>query len=304
MAKDRIPANGVIRRERKSGFVELFRTTPARTVCPNFYVLRHANGCRFQPSCSYCYLKSSFWYLDHPRVFTNKDDLLNEVRAWIASDELESYVLNSGNLSDSLAFEADRPMTEELVLLFREHAEKKCRPHSLLVVTKAGLEPCGPLMAQTPSPNVIVSFSFNSREAAAELESGAAPMEERLEAARKMKALGWRLRIRLDPIVRGFDYQVIAREIRDLAPELVTLGTLRAERGLRRFLPGRLADALEKNGDPRGLDRYPEPDRVALYRQAAGLIGPQIQIGLCEETREVWEAVFGDWKNSRCNCSL
>ena len=304
MIDDRIPGNGVTKRERKSGFVELFRTTPARTVCPNFYVLRHANGCRFQPSCSYCYLKSSFWYLDHPHVFMNKEDLFQEVRAWIRRDDLESYVLNSGNLSDSLAFEIDRPITEELVLLFRECAEKEGRPHSLLVVTKAGLEPCRPLMTQAPSPNVIISFSFNSEEAAAELESGAATMEERLEAARKLKGLGWRLRIRLDPIVRGFDYRAVARQIRDLAPELVTLGTLRAERGLRRFLPRNMAAGLEQSTDPRGLDRYPQPERIALYRQAADLIGNGIQLGLCEETREVWQAVVGDWRDSRCNCSL
>ncbi len=282
--------------------MELFRTTPAQTVCPNFYVLRHANGCRF--TCTYCYLKSSFWYLDRPHVFTNKEDLFREVRAWIARDDLESYVLNSGNLSDSLAFELDRPITQELVLIFREDAEKKGRPHSLLVVTKAGLEPCKPLMDQTPSRNVIISFSFNSPQAAVELEVGAAPMEERVEAARRLKALGWRLRIRLDPIVRGFDYRAIAGQIRDLEPELVTLGTLRSERGLRRFLPGHLAGQLEQNADSRGLDRYPESDRVVLYRQAAELIGPGIQIGLCEETQEVWEAVLGDWRSSRCNCSL
>ncbi len=304
MINDPVPANGVIRRERKSGFVELFRTTPARTVCPNFYVLRHANGCRFQPSCSYCYLKSSFWYLDHPHVFTNKEDLFREVRAWIRRDDLESYVLNSGNLSDSLAFEVDRPITGELVLLFRECAEREGRPHSLLIVTKAGLERCKPLLALAPSPNVIISFSFNSPEAAAELESGAGTMEERLAAARELKGLGWRLRIRLDPIVRGFDYHPIALQIRDLGPELVTLGTLRAERGLRRFLPRRLAAGLEQNVDPRGLDRYPQLERIALYKQAADLIGGGVQLGLCEETREVWKAVRGDWKNSRCNCSL
>ncbi|RPJ86077.1 MAG: hypothetical protein EHM18_08065, partial [Acidobacteria bacterium] len=278
MIKDGIPANGVVKRERKSCFVELFRTTPVQTVCPNFYVLSHANGCRFQPSCSYCYLKSSFWYLEHPHVFTNKDDLFREVRAWIRRDDLESYVLNSGNLSDSLAFEIDRPITAELVLLFREHAEREGRPHCLLVVTKAGLEPCKPLLDQAPSPNVIVSFSFNSPQAAAALESGAAPMEERLAAARKLKSLGWRLRIRLDPMIRGFDYHAIALQIRDLAPELVTLGTLRAERGLRRSLPRRLAAGLEQNADPKGLDRYPQAERIALYKHAAELIGGGIQV--------------------------
>jgi len=297
-------SRAVVQRPRKTRFVDIFRTTPAGTVCPNFYVLRHANGCNFQPSCNYCYLKSSFWYLGRPLVFTNKEDLLEEVRAWIHKDDLECYVLNSGNLSDSLAFEAVRPLTEDLVILFREHAEAAGRPHSLLVVTKAGLDPCKPLMTQAPCRNVIVSFSLNSPEAAARLEAGAAPTQERLEAARELKRLGWRVRIRLDPIIAEFDYAWIAGQIRELAPELVTLGTLRAERGLRRFLPASLAGPLERSGETGGLDRYPEPDRVRLYREIAALIGPGIEIGLCEETRPVWEGVFGRLDGTRCNCSL
>lgn len=43
-------------RKRKTRFVEIFRTTPAKTVCPNFFVLTHANGCAFTPECSYCFL--------------------------------------------------------------------------------------------------------------------------------------------------------------------------------------------------------------------------------------------------------
>ena len=78
---------------------------------PNFYVLAHADGCTFSPPCTYCYLKSSFWYLGGPRAFSNSDRLFAEVRRWIRRDRLESYVLNTGNLSDSLAFEDRRPLS-------------------------------------------------------------------------------------------------------------------------------------------------------------------------------------------------
>jgi len=282
--------------------VELFRTTPPRTVCPNFYVLSHANGCMFQPVCTYCYLKSSFWYLNRPHVFTNKDKLLQEVRAWIEKDDLECFVLNSGNLSDSLAFEPERPLVADLVELFRE-AENNGRPHSLLLVTKAGVQHCKFLLDLPPCRNVIISFSVNCEEAASRLEVGAASPEDRLKAARELKQLGWRVRIRLDPMIAGYDYTPIALEIRRLKPELVTLGSLRAERNLRRFLPGSLRSGLKQTTERGGLDRYPEADRVALYRQAASLIGPEIPIGLCEETREVWEAVLGALDEPRCNCS-
>src|SRR3989304_5051045 len=102
-------------KERETKFVEIFRTTPPKTVCPNFYVLAHANGCTFAPACEYCFLKSSFWYLTEPLAFTNTDKMLAEIKGWIRRDDLESYVLNTGNLSDSLAFETARPLVCALV---------------------------------------------------------------------------------------------------------------------------------------------------------------------------------------------
>ncbi len=146
-------------RERKSKFVDIFRTTPVNTVCPNFYVLAHADGCSFAPQCSYCYLKSSFWFLRSPEVFTNFDKMTAEIKAWLARDELESYVLNMGNLSDSLVFEEARPLIGAVVELFRKEAEAKGRRHTLLLVTKGGTPECGPLLeiattsaARRPSP--------------------------------------------------------------------------------------------------------------------------------------------------------
>ena len=82
------PAAPCLLRKRKSPFVEIFRTTPPQTVCPNFFVLAHANGCAFKPQCSYCYLKSSLWYLSGADVFTNTEELVAEVRRWIARDGL------------------------------------------------------------------------------------------------------------------------------------------------------------------------------------------------------------------------
>ena len=49
--KSRAKGKPVVLRPRSTRFVELFRTTPPKTVCPNFYVLSHANGCAFQPHC-------------------------------------------------------------------------------------------------------------------------------------------------------------------------------------------------------------------------------------------------------------
>jgi DNA repair photolyase len=291
-------------RTRRKKFVEIFRTTPPATVCPNFFVLAHANGCTFAPQCTYCFLKSSFWYLTEPLAFTNRDKMLAEIRRWIGRDDLESYVLNMGNLSDSLAFETTRPLVAELVKVFRAEAEAKGRKHSLLLVTKGGTRECAPLARLAPCRNVIVSFSVNSDEAARIHEKGAAPVSDRLQAAAKLKSKGWRVRIRIDPMILGFDYREIIKQVAALAPERVTLGSLRAEHNLPRHVGNGLFKQMETPANPKGLARYPKDQRLALYRPAVKAISPVCPVALCEETPDIWKALGLDIAAKNCNCGL
>lgn len=289
-------------RERKSKFVEIFRTTPSGTVCPNFYVLAHANGCAFRPRCAYCYLKSSFWHLAKDTAFVNVDRMEREIRRWIAMDDPESSMLNMGNLSDSLAFESARPLVARLVRIFRDAAERQGRKHTLLLVTKGGVRHCRPLFDAEPCRNVIVSFSVNNPEAARRYERGAATVSDRMRAAERLKANGWRVRIRIDPMMLGFDYARTAERVRKLSPERVTLGSLRAEPNLVRRVDKGLFSDLESGGHARALARYPLKARLTLYRQALSSLRETCAIGLCEETPEVWRALGLDPELKSCNC--
>jgi len=299
MKPERQPG-GVVR-DRRSRFIEIFRTTPAKTVCPNFYVLAHANGCTFRPQCEYCYLKSSFWHLQGHEAFSNVDRMLDEVRRWISQDGLESYVLNTGNLSDSLAFEQVRPMMPRLVGVFRE-AQAAGRKHALLLVTKGGVRECQALIETDPCSSVIVSFSVNTPDAAREYERGAAPVPDRMEAARRLKNAGWRVRLRIDPMFAGRDYGGIIEDVRALAPERVTLGSLRAEPHLLRVINHGLFTALDAPAEKGGLARYPLAARLALYGPAVEALKAVCPIGLCEETRDIWEALGLDADARSCNC--
>jgi spore photoproduct lyase len=289
---------------RTSPFVDIFRTTPPLTVCPNFFVLSHANGCSFRPNCAYCYLKSSFWFLRQPRAYSNLDRMEKEILRWIRRDRLESYVLNTGNLCDSLAFEVVRPLIGRLVEIFREEAEAKGRPHTLLLVTKGGHRECAPLFALPPCSRVILSFSINHPEAAERYERGAAPTGDRLDTAAQLKNLGWRLRLRMDPMIQGYAYGAVAREVAAAGPERVTLGCLRAEKSLPRYVENGLFDPLEPPAQDKALARYPRPVRMALYRQAMAGLGPRIEVGLCEETHDVWAELGLNIEGKTCNCGL
>lgn len=287
-------------RKRKTGFVALFRTTPANTVCPNFFVLAHANGCAFSPQCSYCYLKSSFWYLGQQEAFGNIEDMLAEVRQWIAKDKLETYVLNAGNLSDSLSFEPVRPLVARLVETFREHAAG--RPHTLLLVTKGGQKDCRPLLSVAPCANVVVSFSVNNPAAAEKFESGAASVQDRLKAAERLKKKGWRVRMRIDPMMAGYDYSRVAKSVHNIRPERVTLGSLRAEPGLLKKVKNGMFKQLLPPAHPKGLARYPLEQRLCLYNQAVEQLRGICDLALCEEEPHVWDALELDKTAMPCNC--
>lgn len=289
-------------RPRKSKFVEIFRTTPPKTVCPNFFVLAHADGCVFSPQCAYCYLKSSFWYLGKPQAFTNSKRMIAEVKRWIAKDALESYVLNMGNLSDSLAFEEHRPLIASLVETFRKEA--KGRPHTLLLVTKGGQKECQSLFHIPPCENVVVSFSINHPDAARKYEKGAAPVSDRLKAAAKLRKQGWRIRIRIDPMMRGYDHTHVVKAIRKLRPERVTLGTLRAERNLPKHVEKGMFRELTRPEDPKAMARYPMNTRLAMYRPAVEMLKDMCVVALCEEVAEVWDALGLDKDAKSCNCGL
>lgn len=297
------PGDGRLPPVRRSRFVELLRATPVDTVCPNFYLLAHANGCSFSPACDYCFLKSSLWFLEAPRAYANTGALLDEVSRWIARDGLESTVLNAGNLSDSLCFERERPLAASLVELFRREAEARGRPHTLLLVTKAGREHCEALLGVEPCRNVVVSFSLSAPEAALRFERGAAALPARLAAARALREHGCRVRVRIDPMIAGYSHAGIASEARRLSPERVTLGTLRAEPNLLRHVDRGLFAGLEPPKHPGGLHRYARETRLALYREALEELRGVAEVALCEETPEMWSALGLDLAARRCNCA-
>ena len=108
--------------------------------------------------------------------------------------------------------------------------------------------------------------------------------------------------MRIDPMIKGFDYTWVIEELRKLAPERVTLGTLRAEDNLLRSADKELFGALEDPKDKTKYARYPRDVRLALYRQAIDALAPVCPLGLCEETPDVWKALGLNTEARSCNC--
>lgn len=310
--------DGVIERARRSEFLHLFTKTPRGIICPHFFVLSHANGCPFE--CSYCYLWNTFRTYDKNQLFTNVKDLEEEIQRHL-QNVVDPSLINTGELSDSLVWEKRRPIVPGLIELFRSQ-----KLHQLLLLTKSDMVEAFTKIASAES--VIFSFSLNRLEVALDFERGAPSPERRMAAAATLQANGWRIRLRLDPMLRlpgekwvdtikayvGFAGKIAST----IKPERITLGTIRFFQNLPHCSPpesDKIFALAWDQGDPDRRRRYPLKDRVEIYSEVISAFRkllPDTEIGLCKETQSAWEMVWEaigkpkwfSYRDPKCNCAL
>lgn len=275
----------ITKRERKSGFVRLFDKTPKGVFCPHFYELILSNGCPYH--CSYCYLKLTFRGKTNPTVFENGWGRVQE--------EVEKFpegVFSTGELADSLA--VTPPLLPEALNYFSTQESR----YILLVTKSINVDI---LRKMKPSNQIILSFSVNSERSANEFEIGVPSPVNRLAMAKEMINEGWRVRIRLDPVVLDFGldgYKNICEKIAEIEPERVTAGTLRQYPTLKNF--AREAPCLGLKRAKDGRMRYSLGDRLETYEKIKCWLG--FQPALCKETNEMW-GMLG-WEFKGCNCTV
>jgi len=304
---------------------------PAEVVCPGFYRLRYLAACSH--GCPYCFLQSNRF--GWPKDITEADlpETERAVGRWLLYQrctacsrygvpngsgicprcskwtEPEASLLNAGELGDSFAPEISLKASLRLIELFRRQER-----HTLLLVSKAAPEE---LLEVELTKQVILSWSLG-QPALWEADylranKWISPIWPHAYYLREIVDLGWRVRLRIDPMISDSD---IAKDIRRLLPsrrvERVTLGSLRATPGLYRHLRNgtvaqrALAALLTKQPDSGSHPyRLPFQQRVDLYGKAMEqLKGLAAEIGLCKETPEVFAALGLEPESNCCNCIL
>jgi len=272
-----------MKRKRKSPFIRYFDKTPPGIVCPHYYLLAHANGCPYE--CAYCYLSLTFRQ-KKCEWFTNLGDMEGDLRAWL---------FGVGELADSLAI--DSTWFQVAYRLFTGPANPI--GHTLLLVTKSEATE---LLEYEPHPSVVVSFSVNAESMASKHERGAPSPKLRLDAAAELKRRGWRIRLRLDPMLPCSNwreaYLPTVKRIAEIQPERVTLGSLRYFPSLPRYHPDFPSMPVKRDG-PDGRYRLPYSLRIEMYEFVREHLN--MPFGLCKETDALHAAVKPD---PRCNCTL
>lgn len=275
-------------RYRKTPFIQRFINKAPSVRCPGFYKLTLSNLCLYD--CLYCYLQGTFKGQKEPVIFTNPWE---QILAELTESKPGTY--NTGELADSFA--PCPPHLDKVINFF-----SKQHVRYLLLVTKSA-DVMNTLKGVPPSPQVIISFSVNTNEVASFYEHGCPPPGARIWSASQLIDAGWRVRIRIDPIIinnppNDIDsYLALASIIKDLKPELVTLGSLRPYPGVLRQRPAAPRKWLIKHTD--GRFRYPNSIRIDYYHKINEILQP-IPTALCKETTLCWQVLT--WTQDKCNC--
>jgi spore photoproduct lyase len=282
--------------------------------CFRFWQLVVAGGCPYR--CAYCFLQTVPWFRFRPDelyglVYTNVGDMVEEIKEWLA-DPIPKMMI-AGELQDGLVFDSaykkisGKALTHHIIPLFA--AQKR---HRLIFLTKS--TQIQHALELAPTAQVVFSWSVNAEEVGAKWEHGAPMPSERFSAAEKMKKAGWPIRFRLDPMIpfpnwkKGYGETI--RRINSLAPEMVTLGSLRATsyNGLRNASKanGRdesIFDYLTEEKDPSGFKyRLPFEKQVEMFRFAMSHLKTSIKPALCKEDRALWKALGLQFDG--CHCLL
>ncbi|MEI9478200.1 MAG: spore photoproduct lyase family protein, partial [Deltaproteobacteria bacterium] len=232
-------------------------------------------------------------------------------------------MFNSGELADSLSMEHLTRAGREFIPWFGQ-----IQNAYLFMLTKS--DNVDDILDLAHNGHTIIAWSLNNETISKKFEIGAPSFERRLIAARKVQEAGYRLRIRLDPIVPidGWEEQyarTVDEIFKKISPETVTLGTLRFEEGFYRmrntlFSKGTEAaqylDSMEPmfpskvfpgSKKPKsGKYSFTEEKRTGIFDFVIKEIRKysDCPVALCKESANVWNRLGLPLSECRCVCQL
>jgi len=267
-------------------------------ICCGYYVINAITNCPM--NCSYCVLQG---YLNNPflTLYSNWDDLLQEIGSFLSSNLQPILRLGTGELSDSLALESIFPFSQFLIPFF---AEK----HNGILELKTKSASVDHLLHLNHRGKTVVSWSLNPPKIIGEEEMRTAPLEERIDAAKKCQGKGYPLGFHFDPIIyyEGWEKEykeTIFQLFKQIDPQRViwiSLGGFRYPPQLKGIVEERFPTTKIFLGElfpgKDGKFRYFKEIRLEMYRKMVEWlreVDPSLFVYLCMESKEIWERVFG-----------
>jgi spore photoproduct lyase len=267
-------------------------------TCCGYQILHLGIQCSL--GCTYCILQAYFPN-SNLRLFANLDDMMQQLEASLSNSHRQVHRIGTGEFTDSLLLD---PLTRvsELLVPFFAH-----QPNAVLEL-KTKTSQVDLLEKLEHRGHTIVAWSLNPPEVIAREEAAAAPLAERLEAARRCQEWGYRLAFHFDPLLAYPNWKQGYREVVEqlfstVDPNTVvwiSLGALRFMPSLKPIIRKRYpkSDFFDEEFIP-GLDgklRYFRDLRVEMFRHLANLlieVDQNLCVYLCMESEDIWHEALG-----------
>ncbi len=249
-------------------------------------------------SCTYCFIQTIFDDRT-PTLYVNTPSLVSELSAFL-EDNPEAWV-STGEYLDSFQLDDITRTNELLIDVFRHH------PKSTLEL-RTKIDNVAHLPDDPPG-NILVTYSINPPEVIKRVEPGTASFERRLEMAGVLFSKGYRVALRIDPIIPTKSFASSYKELPVLIQnqlgwekvDTVFVGVLRFDEALLTRMSTMPHAPLLLDAEyvrcPDGNFRPPKHERIALYRSLSKAIrthAPQLPISITMEPVYVRRTVLGD----------
>lgn len=225
--------DGWVVRPKKGKFLKTFEPQTEHGVwCPGFEYVSPGMACSHD--CIGCFMHRIRRRFNRPNeVYSNVAQLRAELSKWLDANAtlVGRRLLCFGTETTDII--ADRRRFVDAWGIAPEDLLVEAfsgREADVLVLTKSA--DLAWWLARDPLPNVVLSASVNGLRAAERWERGTPAMATRLRALEAVMRLGWRVRVRVDPLITqtpdfSEDVRGIAEWIRANPVERVTVGVRR-----------------------------------------------------------------------------
>jgi len=279
-------------------------------TCPNYWHFSPYGFCPYD--CRYCYLAgtSGVKYSPTVKIFLNLPQILNHIDR-VASQLTEPTAFYLGKLQDALALDPLTGYSRVMIPFFAQH--KLAR---LILLTKsANVEN---LLDLNHQGRTILSWSLNPPEICRAFEKNISSCEERIAAMQKCLEAGYPLRAVIMPIIPVEDWQnIYANFLKVLLMavplERITLGQICSYSGALKLTEQKLgkinpiSNQIEGRKSSDGRFRFPLRLRIEIYKHLLDTIRklqPELQVSLCMEEHQTFEALNIEGTIGCCNCVL
>ncbi len=167
------------------------------------YYFSHMLNCLYD--CRYCFLQGMYPSA-HYVVFINYEDFAEGIQNILKQNAQPQIYFFSGYDGDSLAFDKISQFLQFFLPFFAKN------PRAVLELRSKSAS-VQSLLQASPLANVICAFSFTPETISKKFEHKVPPLSKRLQAMADLAKAGWKIGLRLDPLIAIENFSHLYEEL-------------------------------------------------------------------------------------------